>query len=99
MNSFRFFKLSWTKTVKARSNRLTFSSTNSSGGASIAHWNQAHIMRPNRNGVWELKTPDVRFFGWFACKDCFVAAEAASAEQVKAHSLYHGYSNQVVYQR
>ena len=68
-------------------------------GASIVHWNQAHIMRPNRNGVWELKTPDVRFFGWFACKDCFVAAEAASAEQVKAHSLYHGYSNQVVYQR
>lgn len=68
-------------------------------GGSIAHWKQAHIMTPKTNGVWELKTPDIRFFGWFACKDCFVAAEVASAAQVKDHNLYGGYQNLVVFRR
>ena len=42
-------------------------------------------------GVWELKTADVRLFGWFHKKDCFIAAVADTADRIKTHKLYEGY--------
>jgi len=49
-----------------------------------------------RYGAWELKTADLRLFGWFAARDCFVAVMADTAERVKLHRLYHGYAGEVV---
>ncbi len=51
------------------------------------------------DGIWELKTADVRLFGWFPARDCFIAADADTAERVKTHNLYRGYSGQVARKR
>ncbi len=52
-----------------------------------------------QDGVWELKTPDLRLFGWFPVKDCFVMAAMDTAFKVKTHNLYAGYANMVAYWR
>lgn len=44
---------------------------------------QFHILNPNENGIWELKTPDLRIFGWFSHRDHFVAASLRYADQCK----------------
>lgn len=47
-------------------------------------------MRPEGDGVWELRTHDLRFFGWFWRKSIFVV----SAIDTKARCLkgyYHGF--------
>lgn len=36
-------------------------------------------LRPIGEGIWELKTLDVRLFGWFPFKDCFVIHAMADA--------------------
>lgn len=51
------------------------------------------------DGIWELKTPDLRFFGWFPLKDCFIAGALDTAFNVKSHNLYRGYANEVAYHR
>ena len=45
------------------------------------------------DGVWELKTDDIRVFGWFPRKDCFVGAVADDATRIKTLKLYYGYAN------
>lgn len=50
-------------------------------------------------GVWELKTADVRLFGWFPHRDCFVCGRADHAERVKQYDLYAGYAGEVVRDR
>jgi hypothetical protein len=45
------------------------------------------------DGVWELKTDDLRVFGWFPRKDCFIGAVADDATRIKTLKLYHGYAN------
>jgi hypothetical protein len=45
------------------------------------------------DGVWELKTEDLRIFGFFHRKDCFVGAVANDATWIKKHNLYKGYTN------
>jgi len=45
-------------------------------------------------GVWEFKTADLRIFGWFHKKDCFVGAFADETWRIKRHSLYRGYAGQ-----
>jgi hypothetical protein len=52
----------------------------------------AHIS----NYVWELKTADLRIFGWFTARDCFVGVVADTTDRVKLHNLYHGYAGDVV---
>jgi hypothetical protein len=44
-------------------------------------------------GIWEFKTQDVRIFGWFHKKDCFIGAVADDATRIKKHDLYRGYAN------
>ena len=51
-------------------------------------------MRPSEAGVWELRTADVRIFGWFVTKDVFVAAFGNDASFIKDHDLYAGYRDQ-----
>ena len=47
--------------------------------------------------VWELKTPDLRIFGWFVARDCFVGVAADTTDRIKLHRLYHGYAGEVAH--
>lgn len=48
------------------------------------------------DGIWELKTADLRVFGWFYRKDVFIACDGVDKETVKRHNSYAGYSKQAV---
>ncbi|HUN95887.1 MAG TPA: hypothetical protein VMU69_06565 [Bradyrhizobium sp.] len=60
-------------------------------GAPLIFTRQFRVVRAEENAVWELKTPDVRIFGWFMAKDCFVAVFGNWADTIKDHDLYRGY--------
>ena len=51
---------------------------------------------PGMHGIWELKTIDMRIFGWFAAKACFIAVSGDLADNVKDSHLYAGYRNEAV---
>ncbi len=55
-------------------------------------------MRPKQpeHGIWELRTPDLRFFGWFVAKGRFVISAVAAKSDVADHHLCAGYRNQAV---
>ena len=65
-------------------------------GEPLNYEEQFHIVRPIREGVWELKTGDVRIFGWFHTKDHFIGVVADDAYRIKLHDLYFGYVGEVV---
>ncbi|WP_432814110.1 hypothetical protein [Sphingorhabdus sp.] len=49
------------------------------------------------DGVWELKTADVRLFGWFTQRDCFVVSDCDSKYNlIQRRSMYRGYCEQAV---
>ena len=48
-------------------------------------------IKVEKHPVWEFKTPDIRIFGWFPAKDCFIAAYGGWADYIKDHDLYRGY--------
>jgi hypothetical protein len=50
-------------------------------------------------GIWELKTVDLRLFGWFHRRDCFVCSAIDDATRVKSVPLYSGYRDQAVHDR
>jgi len=52
-----------------------------------------------QGGVWYLKTADLRIFGWFPAKDCFLAAIPDTFENVKTLELYEGRRNEVIHYR
>jgi hypothetical protein len=60
-------------------------------GRSLVYMKQFRSIRAEKNAVWELKTPDVRIFGWFLKKDCFVAVFGNWTDVIKDHDLYRGY--------
>ena len=60
-------------------------------GAPLIHTRQFRYIRAEDYAVWELKTPDVRIFGWFMKRDCFVCVFGDWADKVKDHDLYRGY--------
>lgn len=60
-------------------------------GQQLVFTRQFRVVRAEDNAVWELKTPDVRIFGWFMAKDCFVAVFGNWADTIKDHDLYRGY--------
>ncbi|MBY5743494.1 hypothetical protein HFO28_07795 [Rhizobium leguminosarum] len=41
-------------------------------------------MSPHTDDVWELRTPDLRFFGWFYRKNCYIATSGELFEKLKA---------------
>jgi hypothetical protein len=47
-------------------------------------------------GVWELKTADVRVFGWFHKQDWFIAVLGDMAWRVKEFGLYKSHGKAVV---
>jgi hypothetical protein len=64
-------------------------------GRPLVYVRQFRMIRVEQSAVWELKTPDVRIFGWFLRKDCFVAVFGDWTDHVKDHNLYKGYRTSV----
>nr|WP_082009776.1 hypothetical protein [Methylobacterium sp. ZNC0032] len=64
-------------------------------GRPLIHSRQYRFIRAESHAVWELKTPDLRIFGWFMAKDCFVAVFGDWADKVKDFDLYRGYRLEV----
>jgi hypothetical protein len=58
-------------------------------------------LRPHGSGhgIWELRTPDLRFFGWFVKRGQFVVSTVATKDALMTHNLYDGYRNQAVADR
>lgn len=54
-----------------------------------------HEMRGHPDGVWELRTADLRFFGWFPERNVFIIAAIDTAKKCKDLDLYKGYQTQV----
>jgi hypothetical protein len=48
------------------------------------------------DGIWELKTADLRMFGWFYEKDCFIGSAANHTDVVKQLKLYRPYAKEAV---
>jgi hypothetical protein len=68
-------------------------------GDDFSYYERSHSMLPEDRGVWELKTSDVRFFGWFHTKGVFIIAEANDAATIKEYELYRGYLNMALHRR
>jgi hypothetical protein len=71
------------------------------GGTVLEMPSDLHPMRPvgsgrNEQGVWELRTLDLRLFGWFPVRDVFVAVSAHTAKRVKDLDIYPGLALEVV---
>jgi hypothetical protein len=64
-------------------------------GKPLVYTKQFRVIKFENNAVWELKTPDLRIFGWFAMKDCFIAVFGDWAWRIKEHALYRGYRIEV----
>ena len=69
------------------------------GGADLSYYERSHFMEPLDGGIWELKTTDVRFFGWFVCRGIFIAANIDSAYRCKLYPLYEGYKTNTIHRR
>jgi hypothetical protein len=62
-------------------------------GERLAYGSQFKPLTHIVDGIWELKTDDIRIFGWFGRKDCFIGVVADDATRIKTHNLYYGYAN------
>jgi len=65
-------------------------------GETLTYSRQFKPLNHLGEGVWELKTADIRLFGWFPMRDVFVTYCADEAWRVKEYKLYRGYVNEVV---
>lgn len=65
-------------------------------GEKLAFERQIHPLHHWSMGIWELKTMEIRLFGWFPRMDVFLGAEIDFATRVKVHGLYPGYRNQAM---
>jgi hypothetical protein len=64
-------------------------------GGELAIGHAMRNMLPVQNGVWELKTPDVRLFGWFHRKDCFIGHVGDDKAKILKFSLATPYVREV----
>ena len=64
-------------------------------GLPLTYGWQFKPIRPIGDGVWELKTADLRIFGWFAARDCLIGVVADTKEHIREHTLYPGYRGEV----
>ena len=65
-------------------------------GGRLEYENEFHELKPLELDVWELKTTDVRIFGWFVGKCVFVAVSADLKNRITELGLYPGYRDEVV---
>ena len=58
--------------------------------------------RPLNNlgdGIWEMKTADLRVFGWFPNKDDFIGVSANLTDQIKRLHMYRPYCEEAIRRR
>lgn len=60
------------------------------------YWSPKRI-RPVSQLVWELRTPDLRVFGWFWKSGIFIVSAIDTSARCKDHDLYGGYRNMCVH--
>jgi hypothetical protein len=65
-------------------------------GRQLVFDEQFHSLWPGEKAVWELKTADLRIFGWFANKDFFIALFGDFKDRIVDYGLYPGYRNEVI---
>ena len=65
-------------------------------GGRLEYGHDLHELEPLEHDVWELKTTDVRIFGWFPGKCEFVAVSADLKKSIMDSGLYPGYRDEVV---
>ncbi len=65
-------------------------------GEALTYGHRLNPLNHLGDGVWELKTADLRIFGWFPCKDHFIGVVADTAYRCKKHDLYAGYAGETV---
>ena len=53
--------------------------------------NDIRDIQPSDLGVWELRTEDMRLFGWFPRYDVFICDAVDDASRIKEFNLYAGY--------
>lgn len=51
-------------------------------------------MRQPSHGVWEVRTDDLRFFGWFPQRGTFVISAVGTKQACMNGDLYRGFRNQ-----
>jgi len=59
----------------------------------------AKLMHPPEHGIWELRTFDLRFFGWFWRKSMLIISAADTKARCRDHNLYSGYLDQALRDR
>lgn len=64
-------------------------------GTVLQYPRQFHSLFYIEDGIWELKTADVRVIGWFHAIDCFIGVVADDATRIKQIGLTHGYCGEV----
>jgi hypothetical protein len=65
-------------------------------GKKLVHGDRYKKLDPRDRHVWELKTGDLRIFGWFPSIDVFVVCAIHDATRVKKIPLYAGFRDEVV---
>jgi hypothetical protein len=57
-----------------------------------------HSMRPESEGIWELRTSDLRFFGWFWRRSVFILVSVETKKKC-LEGFYEGHRNQAKFNR
>jgi hypothetical protein len=53
------------------------------------------LLRPETKGVWSLRTPDVRVFGWFPARGTFLAVCGDMKRNLKKPTAYRAHIDRV----
>ena len=64
-------------------------------GRPLAYGSSYHPLDPQASYVWELKTPDIRLFGWFPKRRHLVIVCWELKDNLKKHSEYAPYVKRV----
>ncbi|MCR9193985.1 MAG: hypothetical protein NXH88_04585 [Hyphomonas sp.] len=67
---------------------------NFTAGQPLAYPREFHEIYWRGEGFWELRTPDVRIFGFFPRKDCFVCTDIADKNLIEKYKLTSQYVEQ-----
>lgn len=69
-------------------------------GEALSRRQRFRRLSPADRGIWELKTADIRIFGWFVRRDVFVATAADEKKRLRdINGLYGGYRDEAVRMR
>lgn len=57
-------------------------------GANLVHGTEFHIMTPEVQDIWEMKTIDIRLTGWFPSPNLFICTNLGNADIIKAYKIH-----------